>query len=144
MADEHYARRPIAGWYTVAAIASLLFMVLGCVSYIWNVTADPATMPLDQRAVAEAVPSWMVAAFAIAVWVGLPASIMLLLRRKVAVPLLLVSLIAVLIQFSAYFLDPELSEVMPVDGLVIPVVILLLTWTIFWFARHSQQRGWLR
>ena len=142
--DDRYTPRPLAKWFWAGAIASLLFMILGCVSYIFNVTSNPASLPVDQRAMMEAVPKWMVAAFAIAVWVGLAGTIMLVMRRKLAEPLLLVSLLAVLVQFSAYFVDRELREVMPSDGYVIPVVIVLLTWTVFWFARHSRQRGWLR
>ena len=54
----------------------------------------------------DATPTWMVAAYAIAVWVGLAGALLLLLRRKLAVPLLLVSLIAVIVQFSGLFLVP--------------------------------------
>ena len=142
--DDIYGPRPLARWYWIAAAASLLFMALGCLSYVMHVMLDPATLPLDERAVMEAVPVWMTAAFAIAVWVGLAGAVALVVRRKIAEPLLLVSLIAVLVQFSAYFVDPELRDAMPSDGLVIPIVIVLLTWTVFWFARHSRQRGWLR
>jgi hypothetical protein len=24
------------------------------------------------------------------------------------------------------------------------IVVTALTWTVYWFARHSRQRGWLR
>jgi len=143
MADNGNAPAPVARWFKLGAIASVLFMVLGCASYLMQMTLDTATLPLDQRAMMDAVPSWMNAAFAVAVWVGLAGSVMLLMRKKLAEPLLLVSLIAVLVQFSAYFIDPELSEAVPADGLVIPVIIVIITWTVFWFARHSKQRGWL-
>jgi dipeptide/tripeptide permease len=144
MADRDYAPRPLARWFWVGAAASLVFMVAGCISYIVHVRVDPSTLPLDQRAMMEAVPAWMVAAFAVAVWAGLAGAALLVMRRKLAEPLLLVSLIAVIVQFSGYFVDPELREATSANALVIPVVILLLTWTIFWFARHSRQRGWLR
>lgn len=143
MADQ-YAPRPLERWFWVGAGLSLLFMAMGCISYIMHVTMDTASLPLDQRAMMEAVPGWMTAAFAVAVWVGLAGAVMLVLRRKIAETLLLVSLVAVLVQFSAYFVDPELRDAMPADGLLIPIVIVLLTWTVFWFARHSRQRGWLR
>lgn len=143
MADD-YAPRPLARWFWVGAGLSLLFMAMGCVSYIIHVTNDPAGLPLDQRAIMEAVPGWMVAAYAVAVWVGVAGALALVLRRRIAEPLLLVSLLAVLVQFSGYFIDPELRDVMPADGLFIPIVIVLITWTIFWFARHSRARGWLR
>ena len=54
------------------------------------------------------------------------------------------ALIACAVQFSAYFVHAPLREVVPGDGLVIPVVILAITWTVYWFARHSRQRGWLK
>ena len=67
--DEEFAPRPLAGWYMPAAVASLLFMALGCIMYLMHLFADPAAMPLDQRAAYEAEPIWVTAAFAIAVWV---------------------------------------------------------------------------
>ena len=144
MPNDLYAPQPVAKWYMPAAIASLLFMALGCASYVWHVTLDPAGLPVDQRAIYDAVPTWMTAAFAIAVWAGLAGALMLVMKRKLAQPLLLVSLIAVVVQFAGYFVDPELRQIMTPDAYVLPVVIMLLTWTIFWFARHSAQRGWLR
>ena len=141
---DPYAPQPLARWFMPAAIASLLFMLLGCASYLMQVTIDPATLAADQRAIMEAAPTWMYAAFAVAVWVGLAGAVLLVMRRKLAEPLLLVSLLAVLVQFSAYFIDPELREAMPSDGLLIPIVIVALTWTIYWFARHSRMRGWLK
>ena len=142
-ADNHYAPQPIARWFKFAAIASILFMILGCVAYLMQVTTDPATLPLDQRAMVEAAPTWMWAAFATAVWVGLAGAVLLLLRKKLAVPLLGVSLLAVLVQFSAYFIVPGLRELMSSDSLLIPIVIVAVVWTIFWFAWHSRKRGWL-
>lgn len=141
--DDSYTAEPIARWFRPAAIASVLWMMFGCAMYLIEVTIDPATLPADQRAMSEAVPAWMIAAMAVAVWVGLAGAVLLAMRRKLAEPLLLVSLVAVLVQFSAYFIDPQLRQSMSSDQLVIPVVIVVLGWTIYWFARHSRQRGWL-
>jgi hypothetical protein len=60
--DERFTPRPLARWYMPAAIVSLLFMVLGCAALAMHVTADPATLPLDQRALFEAEPRWVLAA----------------------------------------------------------------------------------
>jgi hypothetical protein len=139
-----YAPQPVAPWFRWAALATLAWMLLGCVNYLWQVTLDPATLPADQQQIVAAVPSWMMFFFAVAVWVGLAGALLLLFRRKLAEPVLLASLLACAIQFTAYFLHAPLREVMPWDGLTIPVLILAITWTIFWFARHSRQKGWLR
>lgn len=142
--DEPYTAEPVHGWFKPAAIGSVLFMLMGCAAYLFEVTVDPATLPADQRAISDAAPTWMMFFFAVAVWVGLAGAVLLLMRRRIGETLLLVSLIAVIIQFSAYFIDPELREAMPADGMLIPILILLATWTIYWFARHSRQRGWLK
>lgn len=144
MTDDRFSPRPIAGWYMPAAIASLLFMLLGCVTYVIHVTADPATLPLDQRAVYEAEPLWVTAAYALAVWVGLLGTALLVARRKLAQPLLLVSLAAVLGWLAGLILVPALRETISSNDLAVAIVVAAITWTIFWFARHSSQRGWLR
>ena len=144
MTDDRFTPRAVAGWYMPAAIASLLFMLLGCVTYVMHVTADPASLPLDQRAAFEAEPMWVTAAYAIAVWVGLIGAAMLVLRRKVAQPLLLVSLIAVLGWVAGLLLVPALRETISANDLAVAIIVAAITWTVFWFARHSSLRGWLR
>ena len=142
--DENYSPRPIAGWFMAAAVASLLFMGLGCISYLMHVLADPNTLPLDQRAAYEAEPVWVTGAYAIAVWVGLAGAILLVMRRKLAEPLLLVSLAAVLTWLGGLILVTPLRESMSANDLLVAIIVTALTWTIYWFARHSRQREWLR
>ena len=144
MTDERFTPRPVAGWYWAGASASLLFMAFGCLRYVMQVTADPASLPLDQRAVFEAEPLWVTGAYAIAVWVGLAGAVMLVLRRKLAQPLLLVSLLAVLAWLAGLVAVPALREAISANDLAVAIVIAAIVWTIFWFARHSRQRGWLR
>lgn len=144
MSDDRFSPRPVAGWYMPAAIASLLFMLLGCVSYVMHVTADPASLPPDQRTVYEAEPLWVTAAYAVAVWSGLLGTGLLVIRRKLAQPLLLVSLAAVLGWLAGLILVPGLRETISANDLAVAIVVAAITWTIFWFARHSSQRGWLR
>ncbi|MEO6256521.1 MAG: hypothetical protein ABIO69_06915 [Sphingomicrobium sp.] len=142
--EDDFKPRELAGWYKPAAVASLLFMALGCISYLMHVLADPASLPLDQRAAFEAEPMWVTAAYAIAVWIGLAGAAMLVMRKKLAEPLLMVSLVAVLVWLAGLLLVTDLRENMSANDLLVAIVVTALTWTIFWFARHSRQRGWLR
>ena len=142
--EDRFDPRPVAAWFMVAAVASLLFMVLGCVSYLMHVFADPATMPLDQRAAYAAEPAWVTGAYAVAVWVGLAGAILLVLRRRFAEPALLLSLVATLVWLAGLVLVRDLRENMSANDLLVAIVVTALTWTIYWFARHSRMRGWLR
>ncbi len=134
----------VPAWFWVAAGLALLFEAFGCVMYVAQVSADRATLPLDQRAMWDATPTWMTAAYAIAVWLGLIGAALLLLRRKLAVPVLLVSLIAVLVQFSGLFLVPQLRQTVPGTALAGPIVIVVGCYLIFHLARLAGRRGWLR
>jgi hypothetical protein len=140
--SEH-SKRQLAGWYWIAAVASAFFMALGCWDYLMTVTADPARLPLDERNLAKAQPIWQIAAYAIAVWVGLLATVLLLLRRRAAEPLLLVSLVAALFSFLPYATVPAIRDNITTNDIALAIGILLITGSIWSFARHSHQRGWL-
>jgi hypothetical protein len=142
--DEEHTSKPVAAWFIVAAVASLLFMGLGCVSYLMHVLADPNTMPLDQRVAYEAEPMWVTGAYAVAVWVGLAGTVLLLMKRKLAEGALLISLVAVLIWLAGLVIVAPLREAMSANDLLVAIVVTALTWTVYWFARHSRKRGWLR
>ena len=143
MDDDEYKPRPVAAWYLPAAVASMLFMAFGCVIYLMHVLADPLSLPLDQRAAYQAEPMWVIAANAVSVWIGLAGTVLLVLRKKFAEPLLIVSLAAVLAWLAGLLLVTNLRENMSANDLLVGLVVTALTWTIFWFARHSRMRGWL-
>lgn len=142
--DAGSEAQPIARWYVPAAIAALLFMLLGCAVFLLDVGTDPATMPLDQRAAHDAQPLWLILANGIAAWVGALGALLLVLRRKIAEPLLLLSFAAVAIWLAGLLLVPRLRDLLGTDDIAVAVVVTILTWTIYWFARNSRRRGWLR
>jgi len=142
--DDTYAPRPIAGWYMVAAVASLAVMALGLVGMFMHVTTDPATLPLDQRALFEAEPKWVLAASGAGFMAGFLGALMLVLRRSAAERMMLVSLSAMIVWLAGMFSTPSFRDLLSTDQIAVLLAVVAITWTIFWFARHSRQRGWLR
>jgi hypothetical protein len=141
--DERFTLRPIAAWFMVAAIASVLFMGFGCVALVMHVAADPTKLPLDQRALFEAEPAWVVSASAFGFVAGFIGAILLAFRRKGAEGALLISLIGMLAWLGGMFATPAFRDLLSTDQIALFLAVVALTWTIFWFARHSRQRGWL-
>ena len=141
--DERFTPRPVAGWFMPGAIASLLFMGLGCLALALHVSADPAALPLDQRALLEAEPHWVMAASGLGFAAGLGGSLLLVLRRAAAVPLLLVSLIGFFVWVAGMFLSPRFRDLLSTNQIALVLVTVAIAWTIYWFARRSRQRGWL-
>ena len=141
--DDSYAARPLAGWYWIGAIASLLFMLLGCLIYAMHIYTDPATLPLDQRVMFQAEPAWVTTILGAGSIIGASGAAMLLLRRKAAVPLLLISLIGAGIWFAGLMTASPLRNLLSTTEIAVLALAVAVTWTIYWFARHSRQRGWL-
>lgn len=131
-------------WFWLVAVGALLFEAAGAWLFANSLQIDPASLPLDQRAIFEATPQWMTIAWAIAIGAGLLGAIGLLLRRRLAEPLLLFSLIAVAVQFSGLFLVRQLRELTPEDHLVVPILILLFAYAFWQTAKLARRRGWLR
>ena len=139
--------RSVPIWYWLVAVAALLFEAFGCFNYLTYVSATPeqiATMPLDQQAVLGATPWWLTAAYGTAVWAGLLGAILLLLRRRHAELLLLVSLVAIVVQFGGILLVPDLRDLSPADSFGPAIVITLVAYAIWHFSRLARKRGWLR
>lgn len=142
--DDRYAPQPLARWYTVAAIASFVLMVLACLAALVHLTTDPATLPLDERAQLKAEPLWMVAAFGLTGLAGAIGGLMLILRRRLAEPLLLVALIGIAAWFAGLFVNAQLRDLLSTGQIAVALAVVAIAWAIYGFARHSRQRGWLR
>lgn len=144
MKGDPYAPRPLARWYMAGAIAALIFMLLGVAAYLLHVTANPATLEPDQRVLFAAEPIWVLSASAIGFWVGLAGALLLVLRRKLAQPVLFISLLAILVWLAGVLFAPGFRDLVTTNDIAVVVAAAVISWTIFWFARHSNQRGWLR
>jgi magnesium-transporting ATPase (P-type) len=142
--DDRFTPRPVAGWFTLAALASLLFMLVGCAVYGMHVYTDPSTLPLDQRAMFEAEPAWVTSLLGLTSIIGVVGAVALLLRRRIAAQLLLISFVIAVLWCGSLFATPRLRDLLSTSDIAAVIVALALSWTIFWFARHSRQRGWLR
>ncbi len=134
---------PVPAWFTLAAIAAVLFEAFGAYSYLTHVMTDPNSLAIDQRDLVLAMPGWMTVAYALAVWVGLGGALLLLVRRRLAAPLLLVSLIAAAVQFGALLIDPNLRNLIGADDLLVPFVILIICYAIWHLAWQARRSGWL-
>ena len=137
--------RRVAGWYMAAAIASFLLMAAATAIYATHhLFVDLARLPLDQRQALEAEPKWVSLAAGAAVLTGLAGALLLVLKRRSAESLLMLSLIATFVWLAGLFATPLLRQSMSTNDAAVALVVALISWTIYWFARHSRQRGWLR
>ena len=136
--------RPTSFW--VIAIAALVWNLLGAAMFYMQVNMSPeqlAAMTAEQRQVYEGTPPWLNIAFGIGVFGGVLGAIGLLMKKKWATPLFLISLIAVLVQMvAAYALTPAWA-VYGITGLIMPVLVVLVALLLWRYSGKAAARGWL-
>ena len=133
-------------WFKVVAVVALLWNLLGCLAFFSDLllsTEDLAKLPEAQQALYAARPGWAVAATAVAVFGGVLGCLGLLLRRKWALPVLILSLLGILIQdFGLFVLADGASLAGPV-AVVMQAVVLAVGIGLVWLSRKGIARGWL-
>ena len=133
-------------WFWVVAALAVLWNLMGAFAYYSDVTLSPealAELPQVQQDLRAAMPSWVTALYAIAVFVGLAAAITLALKNKLAIPLFAVSLAAVVIQMLYVSFGLNAVALMGISSLIFPVVIILLGATQLWVAMHAKKQSWI-
>jgi ribose/xylose/arabinose/galactoside ABC-type transport system permease subunit len=132
----------------VIGIIALLWNAIGAFDYLMTQTRNAAYMsafPPEQLAWFYGLPAWVVAAWAIAVWGGVLGSILLLLRRRLAVPVFLASLVAMVVTTFQNWVLANAAEVFPdAFSRVFSVVIFVITVGLYFYARAMRERGVLR
>lgn len=145
---------PAPGWFTAVAIIALLWNLFGVAAYLMAVVGPMlmtpevlATLPEAERAQAEeglaqmaATPGWVTGAFAFATFGGLLGSILLLLKKNLAVPLFALSLAGVVVQqvWGLFLSGAEVAG----GALVLPVVVLVFAGFLLWLALKAKREGW--
>ncbi|WP_431127890.1 hypothetical protein [Flagellimonas flava] len=133
-------------WFWVVSVVALLWNLMGVAAYLgdaYTSIEQLEQMTQEQRALFEGRPAWVTAAFAIAVFGGTLGSIALLIRKKWAKPLLVLSLIAALAQFVYNTFMTNTIEVMGNQAIFFPILVLGIGLYLVFLAKKSIQKGWL-
>ena len=137
------SRTPRHLW--VVGIITLLWNAIGAFDYLMTQTRNAAYMsafPPEQLAFFYGLPVWVTAAWALAVWGGVLGSVLLLLRRRLAVPVFLVSLVGMAVTtFHNYVLSNALEIFPDTVSKVFTVVIIAITVGLYFYARAMRERG---
>jgi len=134
-------------WFWIVSALALVWNLMGVMAYIGQVMMPPEALdalPEAEQAYYASVPSWATGAFAIAVFGGTLGCLLLLLRRKWATPVLIVSLAGILVQMFHSFVIANSIEVFGPGGMIMPIMIVAIAIGLIWFSRKATANGWLK
>ena len=151
MATSAESRTPVHLW--IVGILSLLWSGFGCFDYLMTrmrntdylASAMPGVDPQTALAWVDSMPLYAQIGWGLGVWMGLLASILLLIRNRWAVWSYGLSLIGAILGLGYQIaLAPPLAGAdRPVDK-IMPYVIILVAVLLFLYARAMAKRAVLR
>lgn len=135
-------------WFLGVAIAALIWNLLGVFAYLGQMylMSNPemlAELSVDEQNLYKNTPIWATIGFTLAVWGGALGSLLLILKKKAAKPVLIVSLAGILVQMYHSFFISNNFEVYGPGAAVMPVMIIIFGIGLVWLSDKSVKEGWL-
>lgn len=138
------AKAPL--WFWVAATAGLAWNAYGVQQFFGSLWATPENlkamgMTMEQAALYSSLPVWMTIAFATGVFGGLAGSTLLLLRKRLATPLFVISLIGYLVLYAGDVTEGVFAALGVAQVAILTMVVLIavgLLWLSRYFDKHGQ------
>ncbi|WP_230629464.1 hypothetical protein [Sphingomonas sp. Leaf37] len=139
--------KPIPGWFRVIAVMLTIWGVVGVFACVQQFRLGAEAMgPADDyyRRLYATFPAWYNRIYAVATGSGLLAALALLFGSRLARPLFVVSLIAIVVQFGWLFLATDIIAVRGVAQVVpFPAFIAMVATFGVWLSDHAGRRGWI-
>jgi len=137
--------KPNVSFWIISALA-LLWNLSGLMTFFMEVFITPdalAALSDAERAMYETTPTWTKVVFAIATFGGTLGCIFLLMKKKLAVQLFIISLAAVIIQMAYYLLFTKAMEVYGSASLIMPSAVIAIGALLVWYSKSTRIKGWI-
>ena len=134
-------------WFKIVAVLAILWNLIGCLAFASDIRLTPediAKLPDAQQTLYNSRPSWAVASTAIAVIGGALGSVVLLLGKKWALPVLIASLIGIVIQDYGLFVLADGATLAGPVAVVLQALVLIIAISLILLSRNGIARGWLQ
>lgn len=136
-------RTPWHVW--VVGVLTLLWNGVGALDYVMTQTRNQAYLKEftpEQLDYFFGFPAWVVACWALGVWGGVLGSLLLLLRKRLAVPVFVVSFVAMVCTTIYNFVLSNGMEMMGGPGaLILSAVIFVIALALVFYSRAMRAKG---
>lgn len=138
-------KTPVHLW--IVGFLALLWNSVGAFDYLatqLQLESYMSQFTAEQLDYFYAFPTWMVAAWAIAIWGSIFGSLSLLLRKAWAVWLFGVAIAGMVVSSYYNFVMSNGIEIMGTTGAIFTGVIWIIALLLFFYARAMEKRGVLK
>jgi hypothetical protein len=128
----------------IIGIVALLWNLVGAMDYVMTETRNEAYMGQfspEQLEFFYSFPAWLIAFWAIAVWGGVLGAVLLLMRKKLAVPVLVVSFLCMVVTAIQNYGFAGATDIVGGMGVVFSAVIFVVSLALIIYARSMARKG---
>ncbi len=144
MSEANDNKLPI--WFWIVSVVALVWNLLGVMAFAMQLTMSDearAQLPELERTMYANIPSGYMLAFGIAVFAGALGCIGLLLKKRWAYTLFLLSMVGIVAQQIYMFALSDIGKSMNGGQLGMTLSIPVVGVLLIWFARSSIAKNWL-
>jgi len=130
--------------FWIIGIIALIWNILGVVAYLmqaYMTEEDLLALPVEEQALYSDIPAWVTAAFALAVFGGLLGCLLLLLRKKLATFVFIISLIGIIVQMIYNVFMSKAAEVFGPGNMIMPLMVIVIGTFLIWYSKRMQDQG---
>ncbi|MDC1373373.1 hypothetical protein N8274_04430 [Flavobacteriaceae bacterium] len=136
--------------FLIIGILALLWNIMGLFQFImaafmqdtmletYSETYTPQQMELFLN-----TPSWYYVVFGICTITGVLGSIAVLLKKKIAVPLFLVSLVTVFVVQGYWMLGTQAIALLGTEAIIMPMLVIVTSIFLYFYCKGARQNNWL-
>jgi len=136
------------------------FLIIGILALLWNImglfqfimaafmqdtmleTYGKSYTP-QQMELFLNTPNWYYVVFGICTITGVLGSITLLLKKKIAVPLFLVSLVTVFVVQGYWILGTQAIALLGTEAIIMPMLVIVTSIFLYFYCKGARQNNWL-
>lgn len=134
-------------WFMLLAVLALIWNVMGITAFLGTAMMSAeefAKMTQVQQSLQNSIPIWAKMAFGIAVFTGVFGSLLLVLKKSLALPVLIASLVAVLIQMINFIVLMKGFGSISQGEKIMMIMVIVAAFLLVWLASVAKSKVWLR
>lgn len=134
--------------FWIIAVLALVWMAFGVFAWVMDLITDEsqlATLDEARKQLFAQRPRWIFAVYAVAIGSGFLGALALVLRKAIAVPLFLVSLVTVVVQFGYILGVMDTVRLLGwAQAATFPLVIFAIGAFLLWYPVKARKRQWIQ
>lgn len=135
---------PTSFW--IVGVVALLWNLMGVYQfYLGNYELESLRESVSAEAfsIMESLPMWYSIVFAVAVFSGVLGCVLVLMKKKFAIPVFAISLLTVLVVEIYWLLGTDIIQTSGYIAALMPMIVIAVAIFLYYYSKGAARNGWI-